>query len=113
MSSFSGQNVNKGDWTPNILDSEQGTLKEGTNEGSLQEMLAQGKGRAKLNHKPKVNGSVARIIAKKYTKQRLFKKPKAKRAQQTEQAGLRPRLVEPILLHLSRLNSRGSNNSDT
>ena len=67
LSSFSGQNVNKEDWAQDNLDSEQRTLKEGTNEGSLPAMSAQGKGRAKLNHKPKVNGSVARVIAKKYT----------------------------------------------
>ena len=88
MSSFSGQNVNKEDWAQDNLDSEQRTLKEGTNEGSLPEMSALGKGCAKLNHKPKVNGSLARVITKKYTKRWLFKKPKAKKAQQTEQAGL-------------------------
>ena len=86
LSIFSGQYANKEFWAQDKLDSEQRMLKVRTKEGYLPAMSAQRKGRAKLNQKPKVNKFVARVIAKKYTKQRLFKKPKAKKAHQTEQA---------------------------
>ena len=63
-----------------LKDSEQGILKIKTHEESLSAVSGQGKGRCRLAQNPRVNGWLAKAIAKKYNKQQLLKKQKAKKA---------------------------------
>ena len=87
MSSFGGHSANKEFWAQDKLDSEQKILKIRTNEESLSEVSGQGKGHGKLAQNPRVDGLLAKAIAKKYIKQQLLKKQKATKAQQAKQAG--------------------------